>query len=130
MDLPMTTMDDREEGRREVPGAFTGLVFVVFGLYFHIAFFGFHSLFTARAFLFLVPGMYVAAILLGLPFYVVRGGVLNLALRLLKEPVDPSPPTVLKFITMASFVLELVVVSLLSKKAFLWFYAGSSLREL
>ncbi|HOV84818.1 MAG TPA: hypothetical protein PLM79_00540 [Syntrophobacteraceae bacterium] len=126
----MATMDDPEERRREVPGAFTGLVFVVFGLYFHIAFFGIHSLLTARAFLFLVPGMYVTAILVGVPFYVVRGGILNLTLRLLKEPVNRSHPSMLKCITTASFVLEMVVVCLLSKKAFLWFYAGSNLRGL
>ena len=118
-----TSLDDEitagYDRMKQAHGAMAMWVFIIAGVYHHIAFGGFGSLFTIKSTLFFVVGMFVAPLTIGVMTYLRQRSVGKLPL----DPHKPRSMFILQLLGLALFVLLVVSNWMATRWAYLWLYA-------
>lgn len=111
---------DSYEEQKASSGSLATIVFIISGLYLFLSNFGFSSLISLRALGFFVIGMFVAAIAIGIPAYLLQR-VIGKAIMMTKtDPLTYATAKRMKLIGILLLLFQVVATFMITKLAFQW----------
>lgn len=116
-------MSDSYDRQKEQAGSWATIVWIASGLFLYLTSES-ASLFSWSAVIFFVVGMFAAAIVFGIAFYLIQRGIAKLLLTLIKEPT-PRVASIISSIGWVLLAIETVVIYLVASWVFRSYVLGS-----
>ena len=113
-------MTDSYEEQKASSGSLATIVFIITSLYLFIANLGFSSLISLKAIGFFVIGMFTAAIVIGVPAYLLQRATGKVLMKTVTDPYSDSAIKKIKFIGVVLLVIQIAVTIIATKLAFQW----------
>ena len=110
------------ETQRVSPGGFAITVFIGSAIYLLLVNYGWQTLLTIKAVIFLAIGVLLSVVLVGVPFHLLRVWIEKRFLSQLEVPVSPVRIKQLKALSTALMVIQVVVTFYATKLAFHWYF--------
>ena len=125
-DTEYTSLDDEIDAAydrmKQTHGAMAMWVFIIAGVYHHMSFGGFGSLFTITSALFFVVGMFAAPLTIGILNYWLQ----RLVGALPFDPDKTGSVVILSFLSLALFVQQVVFAWMATRWSYLWLYPSNT----
>lgn len=111
------------EMQKASPGGFAITVFIGSAIYLLLVNHGVQTLFTIKAVIFLLLGVFFSVLLVGVPFHLLRGWIEKRLFNRLEAPVSSGKARQLKTLTTALMVVQVVVTFYATKLAYHWYFS-------
>jgi len=111
-------MSDAYEEQKASSGSLATIIFIISGLYLFIDNLGFGSLISLRALSFFVVGMFAAAIIIGVPAYLLQRAVGKVLMKTVSDPYSEAAINKIKLIGVALLLVQVMVTFVITKLAF------------
>lgn len=109
--------------QKETAGGFATIIFIISGLYFFVSDGGFASLFSLKALGFFVAGMFLAAIVIGIPGYFLERAVAKVLMKTVKDPFSVSAIRKIRGIGVVLMIVTVIITFVVTKVAYKWLIA-------
>jgi len=113
-------MNESYEEQKASSGSLATIVFIITGLYLFIANLGFSSLISLKALGFFVVGMFVAAIVIGLPAYLLQRATGKVLMKTVTDPYSEITIKKIKFIGIILLLIQVVITIFITNLVFQW----------
>lgn len=113
-------MTDAYEEQKASSGSLATWVFIFSALYLFVSNGGFSSLLSLKAAVFFVVGMFVAAIAIGIPAYLLQRGAAKVLMKSIANPFSQDAVSKIKAIGVVLMLLQIVVTFFVTKLAYEW----------
>jgi len=117
-------MSDIYEKQKESAGAFSFFVFIISGLYLHVASAGLKSLLSLKAAAFFLIGMFAVPLVFGLATYLLLRGISKILMKLTSNPFTSGFRTTVQLLGVLIHIVEAIVIYQATKTAYIWFYSS------
>lgn len=114
-------MTDTYEEQKVSSGSLATVVFIVTALYLFTSYLGFSSLISLNALGFFVSGMFVAAILIGIPAYLLQRVMGKVIMKTLTDPFSEASIKKIKMMGVFLLLVQIAVTIIITNMAFKWF---------
>ena len=111
------------EAQKVSPGGFAITVFIGSAIYLVLVNYGWQTLLTIKAVIFLLLGVFFSVLLVGVPFHLLRVWIERRFFNLVDVPVSPARIKQLKTVLMVMMVGQVVVTFYATKLAFHWYFS-------
>ena len=111
-------MTDQYSAQKESAGGLPTIVFLLTTVVLLIGGPGIGAVFSLRGAAFIVGGMFLAALVVGIPSYLLQRAVSKIIARTVRNPFSPSVVRAIKALGMALLFVQVVVTVLLTYLSF------------
>ncbi len=113
-------MTESYEEQKASSSSLATIVFIVTGLYLFIADLGFSSLISLKALGFFIVGMFAAAIVIGVPAYLLQRATAKVLMKTVTNPYSDVAIKKIKIIGVVLLLTQVAVTIIVTKLAFQW----------
>ena len=113
-------MIESYEEQKASSGSLANIVFIVTGLYLFIVNLGFSSLISLKALGFFLVGMFAAAIVIGIPAYLLQRAIGKVLMKTVTDPYSEATIKKIKFIGVILLLIQVAVTIVITKLVFQW----------
>lgn len=116
-------MEGVYDKQKESAGGLATIVFLISALYFFIADGGVGSLFSLKALGFFSGGMFLAAIIIGVPTYFIQRMVTKVLMKTIKDPFSVGAIKKIQSVGIVLMIIQVAATLLITKVAYQWLIA-------
>jgi len=115
-------MSDAYEEQKASSGGLATWVFIFSALYLFISNGGVRSLISLKALAFLIVGMVSAALLIGIPTYLLQRAIGKILVKTTYDPFSPKLADRIKCIGIVLMLMQIAVTFFVTKLAYEWLF--------